>query len=34
MNFQDFMVEHFYVRFGDPYCIGFLIYHAGKQTDR
>ena len=27
------MVEHFYVKFGDPSCIGFYRYRADKYTD-
>ena len=26
-------MEHFYVKFGDPSCIGFLGYYVEKQTD-
>jgi len=27
-------VEHLYVKFGDPSCIGFLRYRAEKETQR
>jgi len=31
--FSKLIVEHFYVKFGDPSCISFLRYCVEKQTD-
>jgi len=33
-EFPGFMMEYFYVKFGDPSCSGFLRYRADKHTDR
>jgi len=31
--FPGIIVEHLYVKFGDPRCSGFLRYRADKQTN-